>query len=273
MFGRGIEVKNPEQLALMRRAGLVVADTLSALRAAVVPGVTTGDLDALAREQIASAGATSNFLGYHGFTGVICTSVNEEIVHGIPGDRTLREGDLLSIDCGAVVEGWHGDAAITVPVGQVEARYLTLIEVTDDALWHGIAAARPGAKIGDISHAVEQRITSRGDYGITGGFTGHGIGTAMHQPPDVPNRGRPGRGPKIVPGMAIAIEPMVTMGSSHSVILEDDWTAVTPDGSWAAHVEHSIAITDAGICVLTAHDGGAERLGALGVPFVEVGHP
>lgn len=268
MFGRGrIETKAPSEIALMRHAGLVVARTLQSLRDAVAPGVSTGDLDALAREQIREQGASSNFLGYHGFTAVICTSVNDEVVHGIPGDRILREGDLISIDCGAVVAGWHGDAAVTVGVGEVAPQVLELSRVTEEALWRGIAAMGTGSTVGDVSFAIESFVDEQGDYGIVEGFTGHGIGTAMHLPPDVPNFGRPGRGPKLTPGVTLAIEPMVTLGSPRTTILEDGWTAVTTDGSWAAHWEHTVARTDTGVWVLTAEDGGAARLAELGVPF------
>lgn len=271
MFGESIELKTPEQLATMRRAGLVVARTLEVLRAAVGPGVTTADLDALARERLAAEGATSNFLGYHGFTGVICASVNEEIVHGIPGDRVLAEGDLVSIDFGAVVDGWHGDAAISVPVGDVEPEVAELNRVTQESLWRGIAAARLGGRVGDISNAIESHVRGQGRYGITDGFTGHGIGSEMHMAPDVPNRGKRGRGPKIVAGMALAIEPMITLGTSDAEVLDDDWTAVTTDGTWAAHHEHTITVTTEGVWVLTALDGGAAKLAELGVPCAEPG--
>lgn len=268
MFGRNIEVKTPEQLAVMRRAGLVVAQIIDALRNHVAVGVTTSELDEVAHEVIRSAGASSNFLGYHGFTGVICTSVNDEIVHGIPGSRTLQDGDIISVDCGAIVEGWHGDAAVTLPVGSVEQKHLDLIDTTSEALWRGIAAARVGGSVGDISNAIERFVKGRGSYGITQGFTGHGIGTELHQAPEVPNFGRRGKGPKLADGVVLAIEPMVTLGSSKAIILEDDWTAVTPDGSWAAHVEHTVAITSQGLSVLTDPDGGAARLAAFDVPFV-----
>lgn len=271
MFDRGIELKTPEQLALMRRAGLVVARTLASVRDAIAPGVTTGELDALAHDRIREQGATSNFLGYHGFPGVICASVNDEVVHGIPGSRVIRDGDLVSIDCGAIVEGWHGDAAISVAVGDVPPEVAELLRVTEESMWRGIAAARLGGRVGDISHAIERHVRARGRYGITEGFTGHGIGSAMHQPPDVPNTGRRGRGPRIVPGLALAIEPMVTLGSAHTDILDDGWTAVTVDGSWAAHVENTITVTDAGVWVLTAEDGGAAKLAELDVPCAEPG--
>jgi methionyl aminopeptidase len=262
---RGIEVKTPAQVEQMRRAGLVVARALAALRAAVRPGVTTAELDALAEDTIRSAGATPSFLGYQGFPASICASVNDEVVHGIPGDRQLREGDLVSLDCGAVLDGWHGDAAITVPVGAVRPELTALIADTEAAMWAGIAAARVGGRIGDISAAVEASIGDR--YGILEDYTGHGIGTAMHQPPDVPNQGRPGRGARLVAGMALAVEPMVTLGGHETDLDDDDWTVRTSDGSWAAHVEHTFALTEAGAWVLTAEDGGEQRLRELGVPF------
>lgn len=258
MFGRGIELKTPEQIEVMAQAGAVVATALQAVREAVAPGVTTGELDALAREVIAAHGATSNFLGYGaepgvpGFPGVICTSVNDEVVHGIPGSRVLREGDLISVDCGAIVDGWHGDAAITVGVGEVSEAAARLVEVTEAALAAGVAAGRLGGRVGDISAAIEASVHAAGDYALTEGFTGHGIGSAMHQAPDVPNTGRSGKGPRIVPGLVLAIEPMVTLGTAHNRTLEDEWTVVTTDGSWAAHCEHSVTWTEAGPRILTA---------------------
>ena len=267
MFERGIELKTPDQIDSMRSAGLVVASTLDLLRHHVEPGMTTGALDAIAHDHIRSQGATSNFLGYHGFTGVICTSVNDEVVHGIPGSRVLRDGDIISIDCGAIIDGWHGDAATTVAVGEVPDEVTQLMRTTEDALWHGIAAAALGGRVSDISHAVELAVEAAGDYGIVEGFTGHGIGSAMHQPPDVPNYGKPGRGPKLVKGLALAVEPMVTLGLPETRTLADDWTVVTTDGSWAAHHEHTFTLTDTGAWVLTALDGGAARLAELGVPY------
>ncbi|MFT4188722.1 MAG: type I methionyl aminopeptidase [Aeromicrobium sp.] len=251
MFGPKIEYKTPAQIAIMRRAGVVVADVLATVREAAVPGVTTGDLDQLAREVIARHGATSNFLGYHGFPGVICTSVNEEVVHTIPGSRELREGDLLSVDAGAVVDGWHGDAAVTVEVGEVDPADAELSRVTEAALWAGIEAAQVGARLGDVGHAIESVVRAAGDYGIVQGFTGHGIGTAMHQDPDVPNEGQRGKGLRLKPGLVIAVEPMVSRGSPHTRILDDEWTAVTVDGSRAAHWEHTVALTPDGPQVLT----------------------
>lgn len=277
---RGVEIKTREQLLLMRRAGLVVAAALAATRAAARPGVTTRELDAVAADVIRSAGATSSFLDYGahegvgGFQGVTCLSVNEEVVHGVPGDRVLAEGDLLSIDCGAVVEGWHGDAAVTVAVGEPAPEAAALAGVTRGALWRGIAAARLGGHVGDISAAVEEHVRSSGaGYGIVEEYVGHGIGSAMHQPPDVPNvvaRGvlpRLGRGPRIVEGLALAVEPMLTLGAPDNHVLADDWTVVTDDGAPAAHWEHTMTVTEHGIWVLTAEDGGAEELAALGAPF------
>lgn len=272
MFSERIEIKTPAQLASMREAGLVVARTLQALKPLVVPGVTTAELDAFCRDRLAAEGATSNFLDYGaadgdgGFPATICISVNDEIVHGIPGPRVVEAGDLVSLDFGAIVDGWHGDSAITVEVGRVAPEVAELNRVTEEALWRGIAAARIGGRIGDISHAVESYVRSQGRYGLTQGFTGHGIGSALHQSPDVPNTGRRGKGARIVAGMALAIEPMVTLGTSRAATLEDDWTAVTTDGSWAAHHEHTITVTERGIWVLTALDGGAARLASLDLP-------
>ncbi len=273
LFGSGVEIKTPDQIAVMREAGLVVGRTLDVLRAAVAPGVTTGELDALAHDTITEHGATSNFLGYGahhgagGFPGVICTSVNDEVVHGIPGPRVLRDGDVVSIDCGAIVGGWHGDAAITVAVGDVPDEVAELMRVTEEAMWRGIAAASLGGRVGDIGQAVETYVRSQGEYGIVEGYTGHGIGSAMHQPPDVHNVAGRGRGPRLEPGLALAVEPMVTLGSAETRVLADDWTVVTTDGSWSAHFENTFALTDDGLWVLTALDGGSKKLAKLGVPF------
>lgn len=267
MFERGIELKTPAQIEVMRQAGLVVGKTLELLRATAAAGMTTGELNAIAHDHIRSLGATSNFLGYHGFTGVICTSVNDEVVHGIPGSRVLHDGDIVSIDCGAIVDGWHGDAAITVALGEIPAEVSELLRVTEESMWRGIAAAALGGRVTDISHAIETYVDSQGDYGIVAGYTGHGIGTAMHQPPNVPNYGKPGRGPKLVKGLALAVEPMVALGTADSRTLADDWTVVTADGSWAAHFEHSFTLTDEGTWILTALDGGEAKLKELGVPF------
>ncbi|CAM3519007.1 type I methionyl aminopeptidase [Nocardioides dubius] len=269
MFNRRIELKTPEQIGLMRRAGLLVGETLELLRTSVRAGISTAELDAIAEDHIRSGGGIPSFKGYGQppFPGTICASVNDEVVHGVPGARVLAEGDIISIDCGAIIEGWHGDAAITVAVGEVPAEVAELMRVTEESLWRGFAAARLGGKVSDISHAVESYVRSQGDYGILEDFTGHGIGSAMHQAPDVPNYGKPGRGPKLVRGMALAVEPMVTLGSKHTEVLDDDWTIVTNDGSWAAHYEHSFTLTPDGAWILTALDGGEQRLGELGVPF------
>lgn len=266
---RGIELKSPDQLGLMRAAGLVVGETLELLRAAAVAGVTTGELDRLAEEHIRSCGAVPSFLGYSQppFPATICTSVNDEVVHGIPGDRALADGDLVSLDCGAIVDGWHGDAAITVAVGEVPAEVADLLRVTEESLWQGLAAARLGGRVGDISHAVEQHVRGTSDFDVVQDYTGHGIGSAMHQPPDVPNVGRPGRGPKLVEGLALAVEPMVVAGDAWTHTDPDGWTVRTDDGSWSAHFEHTFTLTPAGPWVLTALDGGAARLATLGVGY------
>ena len=256
MFRRSesIQIKSPDQLAVMRRAGLVVALTLQAVTAAVRPGVTTRELDAIARDCIKSNNATPSFLGYHGFPAVICTSVNEEVVHGIPGERVLADGDLVSIDCGAIVDGWHGDAAVSVPVGDVAAGVLALSAATEAAMWAGIAQVRAGNRLSDIGNAVERAINAAGDYGVVEDYTGHGIGTSMHMHPAVPNHGKPGKGPVLKVGMALAIEPMATLGSPTVGVLADGWTVVALDGGPAAHWEHTVAITQAGPWVLTALD-------------------
>ncbi len=264
-----IQYKTPEQLARMRAAGLVVADALDRLAAAVAPGVSTAELDAIAEETIRAAGAVPSFKGYHGYPATICSSVNEQIVHAIPArDQVLAEGDVISIDCGAILDGWHGDAAVTVGVGELKPQLARAIEVAQDGMWAGIAAAARGVRSGrgrltDISAAVEAAIHKGGRYGIVKGYGGHGIGTEMHQDPHVLNYGRPGRGPRLVPGLALAIEPMITLGSPDTVELDDGWTVVTRDGSRAFHVEHSIGLYEDGVWVLTARDGGRERLGDL----------
>jgi len=264
---RGVEIKTPAQIEMMRAAGQVVGETLELLRTTIRAGVTTGELDRIAEEHIRTSGATPSFKGYHGFPGSICTSVNDEVVHGIPGERVVLDGDIVSIDCGAIVDGWHGDAAITVPVGSVSEEAGELIRVTEDALWHGLAAACLGGRVTDISHAIESHVRSRGAFGVLEDYVGHGIGSAMHQPPNVPNYGRPGKGPRLVEGLALAVEPMVVVGDKASRVLADDWTVVTEDGSLAAHFEHTFTLTSRGAWVLTALDGGAARLGDLGVAF------
>jgi methionyl aminopeptidase len=260
-----IQIKTREQVQAMRRAGIVVAETLELLRDAVRPGVTTADLNAVAAAHIRDRGATPSFLGYHGFPATICASVNDEIVHGIPGDRVLRAGDIVSLDCGAIVDGWHGDAAITVPVGAVAPELTELMSVTEGALWHAFASVRLGGHVSDIGHAVESLVRGRGDYGIVEEYVGHGIGTQMHQEPNVPNYGRAGRGPELVEGLVLAVEPMVNLGGRETRQLDDGWTVVTLDGARSAHFEHTFTLTPQGPWVLTALDGGRGRLEALGV--------
>ena len=266
---RGLEIKTRDQIDLMRVAGRLVGETLELLRAATRPGVTTLELDILAETHIRDHGGIPSFKGYSQppFPATICASVNDEVVHGIPGERTLHEGDVISIDCGAIVEGWHGDAAITVPVGEVGDDVRELLRVTEESLWRGMVAARLGGRVGDISHAIETYVRSQGRYGILEDYTGHGIGTEMHMAPNVPNYGRRGRGASIVEGLALAVEPMVTLGSKHTDLLEDEWTVATVDGSMAAHFEHTFTVTPQGTWVLTAVDGGEARLAELGVPF------
>jgi methionyl aminopeptidase len=267
-----IQIKTADEIELMRAAGLVVGNALAALRDAVRPGISTMDLDAVAREVIYGAGATPSFLGYHGFPATICTSINDEIVHGIPATKAmLREGDVISIDCGAIVEGFHGDAAVTVPVGEISADKAELLRVTEESLWHGMAAARLGGRLIDISRAVEDYIRSQphptgGSWGIVEEYVGHGIGTEMHQDPQVHNYVGPrmGRGPAIEKGLALAVEPMVNLGGRHTRVLEDGWTVVTQDSKASAHFEHTFTVTEDGPWVLTALDGGRERLAAIG---------
>jgi methionyl aminopeptidase len=270
LLDRSLEIKTPEQIDLMRVAGLLVGETLELLRTAAKAGVTTGELDALAEDNIRSHGGVPSFLnyGHPPFPGTICASVNDEVVHGVPGARKLLDGDVISIDCGAIVDGWHGDAAITVAIGEVPAEVTELMRVTEDALWAGMAAARLSGRVSDISRGVETTVRSRGDYGILEDYVGHGIGTQMHLPPNVPNVVHRGdRGPKLVTGLALAVEPMVTLGGAETDVLEDDWTVVTSDGSLAAHFEHTFTLTPNGAWVLTALDGGEKRLTELGVPF------
>ncbi|HET9654503.1 MAG TPA: type I methionyl aminopeptidase [Kineosporiaceae bacterium] len=262
-----IQYKTADQMRLMRRAGLVVADALDAVRAQLRPGVTTRELDAVAEDVIRTAGAVPSFLGYQGFPATLCISVNEEIVHGIPGERVIESGDVVSVDGGAILHGWHGDAAFTAIVprgdGTVDEREAELVEVTEASMWAGIAAMADGQRLNVVGAAVEDRVGDR--FGIVEGYGGHGIGTQMHQDPHVLNYRTRDRGPRMKAGLCIAIEPMLTLGDPATRVLSDDWTVVTKDGSRAAHWEHSIALTERGPWVLTARDGGAEALAALGV--------
>jgi methionyl aminopeptidase len=255
--GRDIELKTPGELEAMRAAGALVARTLTAVVEAARPGVSTGELDALAEQTIRDGGAVPSFLGYHGYPASICASVNEQIVHGIPsGSQVLADGDLVSVDCGAILEGWHGDAAVTIPVGAVSAADLALSAACDAALHAGIAAVLPGGRLSDISHAVQVASESAGrrdgvTYGIVAEYGGHGIGTSMHMDPFLPNFGDPGQGPRLRPGMALAVEPMLTAGDPETLELADGWTVVTADGGRAVHWEHSVAVTDDGPRILT----------------------
>jgi methionyl aminopeptidase len=252
----GIQVKTAAQLALMAEAGEVVASALAAASDAVAAGISTADLDAVAAAEIRAVGATPSFLGYHGFPATTCICVNDEVVHGIPSpERRLREGDVVSIDCGAAVGGWHADAAVTVPVGTVTPELTALLAACEQALWQGLATARAGARVGDISAAIARAARSAGGYGIVEDYVGHGIGSEMHMPPAVPNTGRPGRGPVLADGMALAVEPLLVLGQPGTWLLGDGWTVATEDGSPAAHFEHTVAITAAGPRVLTAGDG------------------
>ena len=234
----------------MRRAGRVVAEMHAEIRKAIRPGVTTAQLDRIGRRVLDRRGAQSNFLGYRGYPAVICTSPNEVIVHGIPGARRLVDGDIVSVDCGAIVDGWHGDAAFTVGVGEITDAARRLIEVTDASLEAGIAAAAPGAHLSDIGAAV-QFVAETAGFAVVRDYTGHGIGRAMHEPPDVANFGRPGRGPTLVAGVTLAIEPMVCAGTHRTIELDDRWSVVTADGALAAHAEHTIAVAAHGAEVLT----------------------
>jgi methionyl aminopeptidase len=234
----------------MRRAGRVVAEMHDRIRSALRPGVTTLQLDAIGREVLERRGARSNFLGYHGYPAVICASPNDVVVHGIPDGRVLDDGDIVSIDCGAIVDGYHGDAAFTAGVGTIDAEAERLVDVTRRALEVGIAELRPGGRLGDLGAAVESTI-ERAGFSVVRDYVGHGIGTAMHEPPDVPNFGKPGRGKKVTVGDVFAVEPMVCAGSDATEVLDDGWTVVTVDGSLAAHWEHTVAVTDDGPEILT----------------------
>ena len=255
MFNKSqIQLKTPEQFAIMRKAGRVVALCLAEINSAIKPGMTTLELDLIAREVMAKEGAKPSFLGYHGYPAVICVSINEEVVHGIPDEkRFINDGDLVSVDCGALIEGWHGDAAITIGVGDVKAEHQKLSDITKEALQVGINAALPGKHIGDIGFAIEKFVRSHQDLqiGILEDYVGHGIGTEMHMPPSVPNYGKAGSGPELQVGMAIAIEPMLVLGSNKVHVLEDEWTVVSSDGSFASHWENTIAITANGPEILT----------------------
>ncbi|PTX58202.1 methionine aminopeptidase type I [Melghirimyces profundicolus] len=245
-----IILKSSKELERMRTAGRIVYETHQLIKEAIRPGVTTGELDRLAESFIRKQGATPSFKGYNGFKGSICTSVNEELVHGIPGDRVLREGDIISVDIGALHDGYHGDSAWTYPVGEVSGEARRLLKVTEEALFKGLAQAKPGNRIGDLSHAIQTHAEEAG-FSIVREYVGHGVGQDLHEEPSVPNFGPPGKGPRLKPGMTLAVEPMVNAGKRFVRTLADNWTVVTQDGSLCAHFEHTIAITEDGHEILT----------------------
>jgi methionyl aminopeptidase len=246
--------KSRTEIATMRRAGEIVAAAIGAARAAIRPGVTTEELDHVAAREIAGRGASPSFLGYRGFPKTICTSVNDQIVHGIPGPRTLSEGDLVKLDVGAVVDGFHADSAVTIPVGEPTPEALKLIETTERALWAGLAEARIDRRLGDIGAAV-QTVAEGAGFSVVREYVGHGVGRSLHEEPPVPNYGPPGKGYKLTEGLVLAIEPMVNVGGYETRLLEDGWTVVTEDGSLSAHFEHTVAVTAEGPWVLTDADG------------------
>lgn len=278
MFGPKPEIKTHAQLAAMAEAGAIVYDMLTAVEAAAEVGITTGELDAIAERVCREAGAKPNFLGYHGYPATVCLSVNEEIVHGIPGERVLRDGDVVSVDGGCSVAGpsgrrWHGDSARTFIVGTPRAEDLKLSEITREAMWQGIAALAGAKSLNVVGKAVQRVVEDNPvdgrELGIVREYVGHGIGSAMHQPPDVVNYASP-KGPKIKSGMAVCVEPMLVLGSPDNETLDDDWTVVTLDGSRASHWEHAVALVDGGVRVLTLPDGGAADLARYGVTPIEL---
>jgi methionyl aminopeptidase len=249
-----IVCRSAAELEKMREAGRLVGEVLTLLSAAVAPGVTTGDLDRLAEEHIVRKGATPAFKGYHGYPASICASVNDEVIHGIPsGRRFLVEGDIISIDVGVALDGYFGDSAVTVPVGPVSEEAAALLRVTEESLYRAIEQVRPGARVSDIGHAVQTHVEAHG-FSIVREFVGHGIGRAMHEEPQIPNYGEPGRGQRLAPGMVLAIEPMVNAGRAAVKVLSDGWTAVTRDRSLSAHFEHTVAVTAGEPWVLTMRE-------------------
>jgi methionyl aminopeptidase len=266
-----IQLKDLDQLKVMRRAGIVVAEIHQLIRDAIKPGMITSALDAIASAHIKRSGATSNFFNYHGFPATICVSINDEIVHGIPGPRVINDGDVVSIDCGAIVDGWHGDAAFSVGIGAIDPEDQKLMDVCEESMWVGIAAGKNGGRLSDIGYAIEKYVVSQGKYGILLEYGGHGIGTEMHQEPHVLNFGKAGNGPTITAGMALAIEPMITRGSAKTKVLADEWTVVSVDQSRGSHFEHSYAICpDGKPFVLTSLDGGKAELARFGVEISEL---
>ncbi len=260
-----------DQLKTMRRAGLLVRGTLDLIKSQIKAGITTSALDAIAEANIKRGGGTSNFKGYHGFPATICVSINDEIVHGIPGERMIMPGDVVSVDCGAIIDGWHGDAAFTVIVDPIDKDQQKMLDVCEESMWVGISAGAAGAKLSDIGHAIESYVNSQGKYGILREYGGHGIGTAMHMEPHILNYGKPGNGPTIEAGMVFAIEPMITMGSERTRVLEDNWTVVTVDKSRGSHFENSYCIApDGKPFVLTSIDGGKADLARFGIEVSEL---
>jgi methionyl aminopeptidase len=256
-----IVCKSPVEIGRMRAANRLVALVLTDLRAAAAPGVTTAELDALAEAEIRAAGGIPAFKGYRGYPATICASVNDQVIHGIPSRRALVAGDVLSIDVGALLDGFYGDAAITVPVGAISDDAARLLRVTEESLYRAIAQARVGNRVSDIGHAVQQHVEAHG-FSVVREFVGHGIGEAMHEEPQIPNFGEPGHGPRLTEGMVLAIEPMVNLGMPAVRVLDDGWTAVTKDGSLSAHFEHTVAVTASGPVVLTDRDGSAQARAA-----------
>ena len=250
----------------MRKAGLLVRNTLETVRANIKAGITTSALDAIAEATIKRGGGTSNFKGYHGYPATICVSINDEIVHGIPGDRMIMPGDIVSVDCGAVIEGWHGDAAFSMIVEPIDDVRQRMLDVCEESMWHGIAAGAQGKNLSDIGAAIEKYVNSQGKYGILREYGGHGIGTAMHMEPHILNYGRAGNGPTIEIGMCFAIEPMITLGSEKTKVMSDEWTVVTIDNSHGSHFENTYCIApDGKPFVLTEEDGGKSQLARFGV--------
>lgn len=245
-----IITKAPREIDIMRKAGQIVARTHKELQAHIRPGITTGQLDAIAERYIRSQGATPSFKGYNGFTGSICASVNEELVHGIPGDRALQDGDIISIDIGAEYNGYHGDSAWTYPVGTISEETKRLLDVTEESLYKGLERAKAGVHLTDISHAIQSHVEAA-NFSVVREYVGHGVGQNLHEDPQIPHYGPPGKGPRLKTGMTLAIEPMVNVGKRYVRTLSDNWTVVTVDGSMCAHFEHTIAITDDGYEILT----------------------
>ncbi len=253
-----IVCRSHSEIEKLRRVNQLVARILAELRQAVAPGVTTKDIDATAEARVRDAGAEPAFKGYHGYPATVCTSINEQVVHGIPSKRPLVEGDIVSIDMGAKLDGFFGDCAVTVPVGRVSSEATALLHVTEEALFHGIEAVKPGSRVSDIGAAVQQHVEA-GGFSVVREFVGHGIGTSLHEEPQIANYGPAGRGPRLSEGMVLAIEPMVNLGKPEVKVLADGWTAVTRDGSLSAHFEHTVVVTQTGCEILTLLESDAAR--------------